>query len=97
MSLQIHTLEQLKRESVHGGSFFILLKNRMKSSKWVRWDPARKVFYVRGELDDFEEEVPEYQIYNRNWTAVGRALRQGTLYKYGWSSGGEMNGAGDAA
>ena len=79
--LRMANMDQLKRESAHGGDFFILLKGNLRSSKHILWDEAERLFFVHNGIDDTEQELTEEQIMDRAWTNIGHALIKGALFK----------------
>ena len=78
---QIKNIEELKKESVCGADFFILLNHNLKSSKWIIWYEDIKAFIVRNEVDDSEQELTEQQLMSKDYTNIGEAIKKGAFFK----------------
>ena len=82
MTVQIKSLEQLKRESDKGAEFFILLGKSgvLKSSKWIEWDSDENKFLIINYVDNCEQELTENQLMDKEYTNIGYAITKGALY-----------------
>ena len=78
---KIKSLGQLKKESRGGAEFFIRLRSNLRSTKYIEWDRQEKVFYVINFIDGTEQTLTEKQLFDREYTNIGHAIKCGWLYK----------------
>ena len=81
MPLQIHSVEQLKRESRGEAEFFILLNYNLISRKRIEWDDEENRFFIFNLIDDTEQILKEDQLMDRGYTNIGYAITKGALYR----------------
>ena len=81
MPIRITTLERLKQEAREGAGFFILLKNNLRSSKWIVWNEYSGVFFVTNFIDGSEQKLTERQIMDGQYTNIGFAMTKGAFFK----------------
>jgi hypothetical protein len=78
---KIKSLRQLKRESRGGAEFFIHLRSNLRSTKYIEWSRQERVFYVFNYIDGTEQALSESQLFDEQYTNIGRAINCGWLYK----------------
>ena len=77
---RIRTIEQLKELTKKGGlECYILLNGGLRSSKYIRYYPEDKSFYVFNYIDDNEQELTEAQILDSTYSNIAEAMRKGAL------------------
>ncbi len=76
---RIRNIEQLKELAKNGLDCFILLYGRLRSSKFIQYDPDDKMFYVFNLIDDTEQNLTEEQILDSRYTNIGEAMQKGAL------------------
>ena len=81
MSKKICSVEELKKESINGARFFILLNYGIRSSKYIRWDPLMKTFGIVNHVDDTSQHLHEEEIMDKNLTNIGEAIKKGAFFK----------------
>ena len=64
-------------------SFFILLNCGFTSSKDIFFGDEPDTYFVINEIDDTEETLTREQLFDKNCTNIGEALKSGALYNYG--------------
>ncbi len=79
----INTIEELKKEALRGGEFYILLKFGVVSRKSIKYDENKKIFTVYHHIDNTKEKLTEKELL-RN-TNIGIAIRKGSFIKEGSS------------
>ena len=79
--IRIRTIEQLKKlaRDENGLDCFILLNGGLRSSKYIRYYPEDKKFYVLNFIDSSEQELTESQILDSAYTNIGEAMKKGAL------------------
>ena len=79
--MRIRTIEQLKElaRDENGLDCFILLNGGLRSSKYIRYYPVDKKFYVLNFIDSSEQELTESQILDSAYTNIGEAMSKGAL------------------
>ena len=79
--MRIRTIEQLKElaRDENGLDCFILLNGGLRSSKYIRYYPEEKFFYVLNFIDSSEQELTESQILDSAYTNIGEAMKKGAL------------------
>ena len=78
---KIKSLGQLKEESRGGAEFFIILRFNLRSTKYIEWDRQERVFYVINFIDGTEQTLNKKQLFDQQYTNIGRAIKSGWLYK----------------
>ena len=78
---RIRTTEQLKAAAEKGLECFILLNGGLRSSKFIRYDPVDKTFYVFNYIDDTEQTLTEAQILDSSYCNISEAMEKGALIK----------------
>ena len=82
---KVKSLEELKTLDDGSGEkewleVFIVLNSGLRSSKRVSYDQKRKKFKVVNEIDDSEQELTEKQMMNKNYTNIGYAITENSLF-----------------
>ena len=78
---KIISLGQLKKESRGGAEFFISLRSSLKSTKWIEYNRQERLFYVFNYIDGTEQALNQTQLFDEQYTNIGRAINCGWLYK----------------
>lgn len=81
MPKRIESVEQLKKESLDGAEFFIVLCHNLISRKYVRWDEDEGKFEIINWVDDSEQMLTEEEIMESGITNIGKAIRKKAFYK----------------
>ena len=81
MRKQIKSLVELKKESVNGADFFILLNHGLISRKHIWYDEDVKQFEVINMIDGTEQVLSEEEIMDEMLTNIGKAILRGVFYK----------------
>jgi hypothetical protein len=81
MPKKITSVEELKKESVDGADFFILLNHFLRSSKHIWWDESARHFEVINYIDGTEQALSEKEIMIKGYTNIGEAIQKGAFYK----------------
>lgn len=59
---------------------FIALKNGVRSSKTILWNPTERLFEVWNLIDDTTQMLSETELLDRAYTNIGYALQNNALY-----------------
>ena len=79
---RIRTTQQLKELTMKGGlECFILLNGGLRSSKFIRYRPEDKSFYVFNYIDDSEQILTEGQMLDSEYSNIGEAMEKGALIR----------------
>jgi len=78
-TLQINSIEELKRESLKRSEFFILLNFGIKSTKYITYNPKLNEFHINHSIDDTDETVAERDL--AEYTNIPKAIEKHAFYK----------------
>lgn len=83
MPVQIKDVEHLK-EMIEDDNhdFYIALKGGGRSSKCIDYEPESEMFTIENEIDGTEQELTEQQLFDEDYTNIGKAIKVGSLYAY---------------
>jgi uncharacterized protein YaaR (DUF327 family) len=76
---RIRNIGQLKKLAKNGLECFILLNGRLRSSKYISYNPDGNKFYVFNYIDDSEQELTESQLLDSEYTNIAEAMEKGAL------------------
>lgn len=78
---RIKNIQQLKDLAAgeNGIDCFVLLNHNCKSSKHIIYEPNDRIFFVINFIDDSEQEIKEDDIFNKEITNIGEAIKKGSL------------------
>lgn len=77
----ITSLDHLKRLSSDTVlECFILLNGSLKSSKTIEYNTDEGLFYIWNLIDDTEQIIDDIELFDKQITNIGYALRNNALY-----------------
>jgi len=78
----INSIKELKKISMqeHGLEVFILLKNGLKSSKFIKWFEKEQKFKIINYVDDTTQILTDKEIKNKYLTNIGNAIKRRMLF-----------------
>lgn len=83
MLTQVKSIQQLKDISLQAegaAEFFILLKGGVRSRKLIDWFDDTDTWHVENLSDGTEQELTEAQLMDEDYTNIGKAMLNGSLY-----------------
>lgn len=76
----IKDVAQLKELSKNGLDCHIRLNFNFRSSKHIYYNEDTNIFEVINYIDDSEQFLTEEQLFDENYTNIGKALKHNALY-----------------
>ena len=77
---QIKSLEELINSIEDGNNDFFINFGIARSSKNITYNDG--IFYIVNEIDDTEQELTTEQLFDEDYTNIGKAIKQGQFYQY---------------
>lgn len=78
---RVRSLAHLKKLSIGGAEFFIVLKFGLGSYKRIAWDEKRKRFKIVNHIDGTKQSLAEKQMASRAYTNIGYAIKCRALFQ----------------
>lgn len=78
---RVKSLTHLKKLSLGGAEFFLVLKFGLVSYKHITWDKRRKRFNIVNRIADTKQSLTEKQMMSRTYTNIGYALTRKALFE----------------
>jgi hypothetical protein len=78
---KLTSIEELKKESVNGADFFILLNHGLISRKNIWFDKDAKHFEIINYIDGSEQTLTEQEIMDKSYTNIGEAIKKRAFFK----------------
>jgi uncharacterized protein YaaR (DUF327 family) len=76
----IKDIDHLKKLSKDGLDCHIRLNFNFRSSKHIYYNEDTNIFEIINYIDDSEQSLTEEQIFDKDYTNIGEALKHNALY-----------------
>ena len=77
---RINSLEELITAIEEGNNDFFINLGSARSSKDITYNDG--IFYIINEIDGSEEELTAEQLFDEEYTNIGKAINGGVFYMY---------------
>ena len=77
----VKSLAHLKKLSLGGAEFFLVLKCGLVSYKHIAWDKRKKRFNIVNRIADTKQSLTEKQMRSRAYTNIGYAITRKALFE----------------
>lgn len=76
----IEELDEILAGNDCGVDFFVKLRYNMRSSKSIMLDNGK--YDILNEVDDSEQTLSKDELFDKNLTMIGEAIKHGCFYRY---------------
>ena len=77
---QINSIEELIEAIDNNHNDFFIRLGMLRSSKFITYNDG--IFHVYNEIDDSADDLTAEQLFDEEYTNIGKAIKDGNFYQY---------------